>query len=79
MAVILECPVCGKSPKIKARDRFGEPTFVTVICKSLFGTVHEEALAYDSCATFAYRDAINLWNARVKTYKEVHNNANPNN
>lgn len=71
MAAILSCPVCNRAPKIKHRDQIGEHV-VTIICKPLFGKLHEEALAYSTCAHYAYIDAIELWNARVKNYKEAH-------
>lgn len=71
MAAILSCPVCGKTPKIKHYDRLGEHV-VKISCRPLFGKIHEEALAYGNYSHIAYNDAINLWNARVKNYKEAH-------
>jgi hypothetical protein len=73
MAAILNCPVCGKTPRVKHRDRPGEH-MVQVICKPLFGQLHESALAYSSYETEAYRDAIQIWNGRVKHYEEAHKN-----
>ena len=71
MAAILPCPVCGKSPKVKHRDVPGEH-MVQIICKPLFSKLHESALAYGGYAQEAYRDAIQIWNGRVKHYKEAH-------
>ena len=77
MAAILSCPVCGKTPKIKHRDSlYGH--VVKISCGPFFGKLHEEALAYGAYSYIAYNDAINLWNARVKNYKEVTRNANAN-
>ena len=73
MAAILECPVCGRLPKIKCHDRCGEH-MVQIVCKPLFGQLHESALAYGSYREEAYRDAIQIWNGRVKHYKEMHKN-----
>ena len=70
MAVILPCPVCGKSPKIK-RYNFGDEHCVQIICKPLFRKQHESALSWSSNA---YENAVNLWDARVKNYKEVNRN-----
>ena len=78
MAIILECPVCGRAPKIKHKSKIGEHV-VQIMCRPLFGKLHEQALAYGSYEMGAYSDAINLWNARVKAYKEVNRNANANN
>lgn len=77
MAAILSCPVCNKTPKVRHRDRAGEH-MVQIICKPFFGQLHESALAYGSYSNEAYRDAIQIWNARVKNYKEVNRNANAN-
>jgi hypothetical protein len=71
MAEILECPVCGKLPKVKHRDRYGEH-MVQIICKPLFSKFHESALAYGVYAPEAYLSAIQIWNGRVKHYKEAH-------
>ena len=78
MADVLQCPVCGRLPKIKCKEPWGA-YLVHITCKSLFGKVHEQALVYGVWRNDAYREAIDLWNARVRNYKEVNNNANANN
>lgn len=71
MAAILPCPVCGKTPKVKHRHTLYE-NMVQIICKPLFCQQHESALAYGDTSHEAYRDAIQIWNGRVKHYKEAH-------
>lgn len=75
MAEILQCPVCGRLPKIKHRNHCGEH-LVVIECRPLFGKFHEQALAYGSYSPEAYRDAIHIWNGRVKNYKETHKDDN---
>ena len=69
MSIVLECPVCGREPKMKHKDKHGE-YIVYIACRPLFGKLHEQALAYGSYEMAAYKDAIHLWNARVRAYKE---------
>lgn len=78
MAAIIPCPVCGRVPKIKHYDH-SYASVVSVRCKPLFSKLHEEAIAYGQWPTSTYKEAIDLWNARVRNYKEVNNNANANN
>lgn len=78
MAAILSCPVCGKIPKVKRRSNLYE-NMVQIVCKPLFCQPHESALAYGRYTEEAYRDAIQIWNGRVKHYEEAHKNANTNN
>ena len=75
MAEILQCPVCGRLPKIKHRSHCGEH-LVVIECKPLFGKFHEQALAYGLYSPAAYIEAIRIWNGRVKYYEERHKNAN---
>ena len=70
MSVILPCPVCGRSPKIKHYSNVSEH-IVRIVCKLLFKELHESALAYGMIESIAYEDAINLWNARVRRYQEA--------
>lgn len=76
MATIMNCPVCGKSPKLKHRNTDIIYHVVNITCKPLFGKLHEEAIAYGRSSDEAHRDAIYLWNARVKAYEERKKNAN---
>lgn len=78
MATILNCPICGKTPKIKHRNTDVVYHVVRITCRQLFGKLHEDAIAYGRTSDEAHRDAIYLWNARVKKYKEVNRNANAN-
>lgn len=71
MAGVLQCPVCGRLPKIKHKETWSGHC-VHITCKSLFGKVHEQLLVYSSWADNAYNEAIDLWNGRVKHYKEAH-------
>ena len=73
MAEILQCPVCGRLPKIKHHNHSGE-NLVVIECRPLFGKFHEQALAYGMYRHDAYLDAIRIWNGRVKYYKKRYNN-----
>ena len=73
MAAILQCPVCGRLPKIKCKDTTSGYC-VHITCKSLFGKVHEQALVYNTFRDSTYKEAFDLWNTRVKYYKERETN-----
>ena len=69
MAEILKCPVCGRVPKIKHYNNCYVHVAM-VRCKPLFSKTHEEAISYGHYGSDTCKDAIDLWNARVKAYKE---------
>ena len=70
MAFISPCPVCGRLPKVKHRDRLGQH-LVLIECRPWVSKFHEQALAYGSYSSEAYKEAIHIWNGRVKHYQEA--------
>lgn len=71
MFELAPCPVCGKLPKIKGRERLSNGSYIKIHCTPILEKPHlvvilhsGRSILYDS----EYYETARRWNERVKAY-----------
>ena len=73
---LLNCPICGKQPKIKrdyAYESMSYGAWCTIQCKPLFHKQHLKAESGKSTWERAYKEAVSRWNYYVTQESKKHN------
>lgn len=65
------CPVCGKQPKIKCRERLNGASCLKIFCTPILEKPHLESILYTGRGYLDsgdYLRAAQIWNEKVKAY-----------
>lgn len=71
MFELAPCPVCGKQPKIRSRERLSGASYIKIFCTPILEKPHLESILYSGLRHVDNSDflrAAQTWNEKVKTY-----------